>query len=51
VANIVLYVWRGTYNVAVISTTEKDFADEVKTWASLQGYRVSENHGDGPDHK
>jgi hypothetical protein len=44
--NLVVYVWREAYNVAVISTTEKEFAEKLKAWAELEGYRVTVKNGD-----
>lgn len=50
--NLVVYVWREAYNVAVISTTEKEFAEKLKAWAELEGYRVTVKNGDyGLDHQ
>ena len=51
-ANILVYVFQRTYNVAVVSTTEKQFAERLKFWAEELGYGVTvKEMSDGSEHK
>ncbi len=50
--SFVFSLWDGIRNIAAISTTDRNFADKLKSWAELQGYRVEfEKDERGPKHQ
>ena len=38
----VIAFWNEKHNVGVLSSTDKEFVEELKTWAKANGYRVEE---------
>jgi hypothetical protein len=40
--NLLVSLWLGRRNLAVISSTDQQFVDRLKQWAKERGYRVEE---------
>jgi len=38
--NLVISIWQEHHNLAVLSSTDAKFIEEVKQWAKKKGYRV-----------